>query len=584
MSSELRQRKKGPQGEDSTPDVVEVEKPANQGGLSFLPAFAVLAVVRLFSAAYNNIADCDETFNFWEPTHYVLYGFGFQTWEHSPSYALHSYAFVMPHVAAAKVAQLVAANKVQVFYGVRAALGLFCAAGEARLCTATVRRWGAEAGWILLVLLATSSGMFHASTAYLPSVFCMHLAMYVYAFWIARDPAGAVMTGLVSVIFSSWPYIGAMYVPLALDVVRTQGIIMAVLYGFHGVLGMLLPLVVCDTLFYGDAVLAPWNTVAYNVFGGGRGSQSELYGTEPWWFYLLNCTLNLNVAFACALPSLPLVLHCHRDRGGDGGAAGAFSWSLLWQMLPMYIWLGIMNSQAHKEERFIFPIYPLFCLSAALALAPFASSPTSPAGQRVRFVSRIFGAPLLKAMVGLVLLAGVCMSVSRSYSMYKNYSAPLQAYQQLYDQLENMPGARLAGAETTIVCVGKEWFRYPASFFIPEAPPKMRFGFTRSSFGGQLPAPFQAEKGTSRDGGAFNSQNRMEEDRFTPLEQCSYFVDLELEDQKEEKLSQSKEWEVIVDLPFLDASKSKSLYRAFYIPFLSPKHTTFARYLILRRK
>jgi alpha-1,2-mannosyltransferase len=25
------------------------------------------------------ITDCDETFNYWEPTHYTLYGWGFQT-------------------------------------------------------------------------------------------------------------------------------------------------------------------------------------------------------------------------------------------------------------------------------------------------------------------------------------------------------------------------------------------------------------------------------------------------------------------------------------------------------------------------
>jgi hypothetical protein len=38
--------------------------------------------VRLVSARYNLIHDCDEVFNFWEPLHYLLYGYGKQTWEY----------------------------------------------------------------------------------------------------------------------------------------------------------------------------------------------------------------------------------------------------------------------------------------------------------------------------------------------------------------------------------------------------------------------------------------------------------------------------------------------------------------------
>lgn len=188
--------------------------------------------------------------------------------------------------------------------------------------------------------------------------------------------------------------------------------------------------------------------------------------------------------------------------------------------------------------------------------------------------------PLLRAAVLGLLLLGCAMSVSRSYSTLNNYSAPLTAYSQLHEQLRHRP----AGSSEAVVCVGKEWFRYPASFFLPAAPPSMRLAFVKSAFGGQLPAPFQAANGTSRDGGVFNDQNRQEEDRFTALAQCTHFVDLELADQKEPKLSEDSQWQVITELPFLDSSKSKSLYRAFYIPFMSPKHTTFARYLVLERK
>jgi Alg9-like mannosyltransferase family len=73
--------------------------------LSVLLLFLVLLVkasflaVRFFSALFNNAGDCDETFNFWEPSHYLLYGFGFQTWEYSPEYSLRSYFYVGLHSA-----------------------------------------------------------------------------------------------------------------------------------------------------------------------------------------------------------------------------------------------------------------------------------------------------------------------------------------------------------------------------------------------------------------------------------------------------------------------------------------------------
>jgi alpha-1,2-mannosyltransferase len=36
--------------------------------------------------------------------------------------------------------------------------------------------------------------------------------------------------------------------------------------------------------------------------------------------------------------------------------------------LAMHVWLGIFIAQPHKEERFLFPAYPLICLAAASTL------------------------------------------------------------------------------------------------------------------------------------------------------------------------------------------------------------------------
>jgi hypothetical protein len=42
----------------------------------------VLLTARLLSAAYNIVHDCDEVYNYWEPLHFLLYGYGMQTWEY----------------------------------------------------------------------------------------------------------------------------------------------------------------------------------------------------------------------------------------------------------------------------------------------------------------------------------------------------------------------------------------------------------------------------------------------------------------------------------------------------------------------
>ena len=88
---------------------------------------AVLLGVRLLGAATLMITDCDETFNYWEPAHYTLYGWGFQTWEYSPAYALRSYLFLLPHSVAVKALHAATGSKVTAFYGARALQGLLAA-------------------------------------------------------------------------------------------------------------------------------------------------------------------------------------------------------------------------------------------------------------------------------------------------------------------------------------------------------------------------------------------------------------------------------------------------------------------------
>jgi alpha-1,2-mannosyltransferase len=84
----------------------------------------LLVIARLISAAANIIHDCDETYNYLEPLHFLLFGSGMQTWEYSSQYALRSYLYLLLHAT--------------------------------------------------LLFLCVSSGMFAAATSMLPSTFTMY--------------------------------------------------------------------------------------------------------------------------------------------------------------------------------------------------------------------------------------------------------------------------------------------------------------------------------------------------------------------------------------------------------------------------
>lgn len=45
---------------------------------SYKMTLKLLFMARFFAVVWSTITDCDETFNYWEPLHFLLYGKGFQ--------------------------------------------------------------------------------------------------------------------------------------------------------------------------------------------------------------------------------------------------------------------------------------------------------------------------------------------------------------------------------------------------------------------------------------------------------------------------------------------------------------------------
>lgn len=128
-----------------------------------------------------------------------------------------------------------------------------------------------------------------------------------------------------------------------------------------------------DTLFYGELTVVPWNIVKYNVFPDAKRGP-ELYGTEPATFYLSNLLLNFNVLVPFALFALPALAVTYRFDNKRLGERYQYANQsspyvlLAVRLAPVYLWTAIMTAQKHKEERFMYPIYPLICFNAAVTV------------------------------------------------------------------------------------------------------------------------------------------------------------------------------------------------------------------------
>ncbi|KAL8877579.1 MAG: hypothetical protein Q9192_008641, partial [Flavoplaca navasiana] len=98
-----------------------------------LGVFYAFLLVNTLAAAFVPIQDCDEVFNYWEPTHYLNRGSGLQTWEYSPEYTIRSWLYIVIHAIVGKIGSLFSFRTTAEFYFIRLVLGATCAACETRL-------------------------------------------------------------------------------------------------------------------------------------------------------------------------------------------------------------------------------------------------------------------------------------------------------------------------------------------------------------------------------------------------------------------------------------------------------------------
>merc|ERR1712194_840120 len=291
--------------------------------------------------------------------------------------------------------------------------------------------------------------------------------------------------------------------------------------------------------------------------------------------------LNFNIVAVLAVPSLFLVA---LRQQANPTLMGSLELALVF-LLPAYITLAMFFTMAHKEERFLTMTYPLICLGAAvtvdvggqilergLALCCGGGAPYS----WVPGPRQTLGVPAVLANVALFLAAAAssAVSVSRSTALHLHFGAPMELFEFVHSN-----GRKLASEGG--LCIGKEWYRFPSTFFLPDGVPLL---WVNSSFDGQLPRPFGPwPTGLSEVPSDMNDRNRREPSRYVEERECGLLVDLVLKGQSEPE-PDAQFWEPVKCMPFLDVEASRLPWRAFYVPGISDRHNTFALYCVWRRR
>lgn len=568
--------------------------------------FSTLLCIRSVAAFHNGIADCDETYNYWEPLHMLLFGSGMQTWEYSPDFALRSYLFLLPYAGAARIGSLLSKilefgsqydDKLVQFYSVRFAQAVVCAVAEVSLYDSVVFRFGKEPARILFIFLASSPGMFRASTELLPSSFAMIMFMYACSNWfVGQFNLAIAFTSIAACL--GWPFAALLAVPMALHVVNRRGALNFALVSLACGVFLACLLAAVDSSYYGKVVLAPLNIVRYNVFPVD-GAGPDIYGTEPWTFYFTNLVLNCNISFVLYLlaPFIWLATDFFRwSVRDDSQVASQSRITRLIFLSPSFIWFAVFLLQPHKEERFMAPVYPLVALVAAVAASDVShllfeekSKPRHEGGLRLLSsqLSRCAKVILHVAVAFVAVSAGA----SRVYMHVHSFHAPFSVFRSLGEvELQKGAGPRLlrsglAPAGAITVCMGEEWYRFPSHFFMPGRHSRLRF--YREGFHGLLPKPFVEDgMGTRFSPPGMNMLNKEDPNQYVDDVQaaCHYIVDLDLSHRKGQRVQDDTRIRTVTlfSEDLLDLEASPAGFRSFWVPGKTEERLAYGKFRVRR--
>jgi len=413
--------------------------------------------------------------------------------------------------------------------------------------------------------------------------------MLAYASWMRNN----VKTAIFSIGFAvlvGWPFVVILGLPIFIDVFLYKSsnkitnffefLKWTIIFG----LLISIPMILIDSYFFGKFVFAPLNIVMYNVFPQNPNQGPDIYGKEPLSFYIKNGFLNFNLLFPMAYASgVFLVFEWLKSKKSTNSKNIRVNLIFSFLVLGMFLWSLVFFTRPHKEERFLYPIYPLILILASftlnfvhLKLKKMFST------LKMTFLWRIFPT--------FVILFHALFSISRGIALIKNYSASVEIYTILNQPSIKFSTPWLENKEEINVCVSKEWYRFPSSFFIPEKLDMVskrqywKLAFLESDFKGQLPGYFNRSlslpSSTRYVDKYFNDENKEVTQRYINIKKCDFFIDTDnVEDDSNQMLFLNKvntktKWKTLSKLKFLD-SDNPSMYRSFYVPFLYEKHLKF---------
>jgi len=503
-----------------------------------------------------------------------------------------------------------------------------------------------------MFMLLFNAGMWTASTAFLPSSFAMYAITVAFTFAIEpTNNSNMRRTLFATLAFAAggivgWPFALAVAIPFVFEELFLYGTDKVTSENWTSWMvarwtrmitcgavaaALIVPVVALDTVFYGKLTVVPWNIIKYNVFPDAQHGP-ELYGTEPVHFYFSNLLLNFNVLVPLALASIPaLAVTYVFDRRRLGERTIYVDQTspyrlLLMRLVPAYLWGAIMTAQSHKEERFMFPVYPLICFNAAVTVYLMRGWLESAYIKITKSPYRASRATLFSRLTLSIVSASCILSVSRIMTQWKYYHAPLVIFHALeadeiprilnttghifiptpsnktnrFDEEEQYPriDPSLIKEMDLRLCVGKEWHRFPGHYLVPDG---VRVDWIKSEFDGMLPTHFVETpkawglpariQGTRVVPKGLNDMNEEATELYVDVSQCDYLVDLDFPLHPAESLHEPRyaiddaTWERVKCLPFLDARYSPMLTRTLWMPGeMWQRNNEFGDYCLLRHK
>ena len=123
---------------------------------------------------------------------------------------------------------------------------------------------------------------------------------------------------------------------------------------------------------------------------------------------------------------------------------------------------------------------------------------------------------MIKIFTFTVILTSSLISLCRILALQNYYHAPIDATLEL--SLKELPKRTLFKEKYLNVCYGKDWYRFPSSYLLPE---RITVEFIESEFNGILPAHWEPAQTTDemlrivkKIPHNMNDENRQERDRF----------------------------------------------------------------------